>query len=184
MRPFDISAPVRTIAPAALTAVLLASALGGCADMATDLGLDGNPQATIEAEMERVPVVTQSGRSAAVLSVHMRRAYANACKFGMTLTNNLPFKITDLTFRMTGIINGSVPYDTQNKNFYEIRPGEQQYREITFQGVTCAELDRIEVTDPGRCVLGELNRFSAEPGDCAKFSDVAESRLVNIVKKG
>lgn len=184
MRPSQISAPVRNSAVAALTAVLLTGGLSGCADMATDLGLDGNPQATIEAEVERVPVVTQTGRSAAVLSVHMRRAYKDACKFGMTLTNNLPFKITNLTFRMTGIINGSVPYDTQNKNFYEIRPGEQQYREITFQGVTCAELDRIEVTDPGRCALGELNRFTAEPGDCAKFSDIADSRLISIVKKG
>jgi hypothetical protein len=182
MRPFHSKAPVPSIA--AVVAVLISGGLAGCADMATDLGLDGKAQATIEADVERVPVVSQSGRSAAVLSVHMRKSFKDACKYGMTLTNNLPFKVTNLTFRMTAMVNGNVPFDTQNKNFYEIRPGEQQYREITFQGVACAEIDRIEVSDPGRCALGDLNRFTAEPGDCAKFSDVAESRLVNMVKKG
>jgi hypothetical protein len=54
---------------------------------------------------------------------------------------------------------------------------------MTFQQVTCDEIDRIEVSDPGRCTLGELNPFTAEAGDCAKFTDVADSRLVNMVKK-
>jgi len=164
------------------TAALL-SCVTGCSEMATDLGIKSSAPATIAPKVEKVDPVTKTGRAAAVLNVHMRKSYKDACKYGMTLTNNLPFKITNLTFRLTAIINGNVPFDTQNKNFYEIPPGEQQYREMTFQGVTCEEIDRIEVTDPGRCALAELNRFNAEPGDCYKFSDVADSRLVKVVKK-
>lgn len=172
--------PTRAMGMGALLSVLL---LAGCSDMATDIGIKSNTPATIQAEVDRVDLVTKTGRAAAVLHVHMRKSYANACKFGMTLTNNLPFKITNLTFRMTAIIDGNVPFDTQNKNFYGIRPGEKQYREVTFQQVRCDEIDRIEVTDPGRCALGELNRFTAEAGDCLKFSDVASSPLVSVVKK-
>jgi len=160
--PFARSKPFLTVIG---TAALLSS-VTGCSEMATDLGVKSSTPATIAPKVEKVDPVTKTGRAAAVLSVHMRKSYQDACKYGMTLTNNLPFKITNLTFRLTAIINGNVPFDTQNKNFYEIPPGEQQYREMTFQGVTCEEIDRIEVRDPGRCALAELNRFNAAPGDC------------------
>lgn len=163
-----------------MAAMLVALAVGGCSDMATDIGLDAKTPATIRAEVERVEPVTKTGRAAAVLSVHMRKSYQDACKYGMTLTNNLPFKITNLTYRFTAYINGGVPYDTQSKNFYEIRPTERQYREMTFQQVSCDQIERIVVSDPGRCAMGELNRFTADPGDCRKFTDVADSRLVRI----
>ena len=146
------------------------------------MGIKSKTPATIQADLERQPPVTSSGRAAAVLSLHTRKSFANACKYGLTLTNNLPFKITDLSFRVTAIIDGNVPFDSQTKNFSQMRPSEQQYREITFQGVTCNQIKRIEVADPGRCTLDTLNRFNANPGDCAKFSDLATSRLVNIVK--
>ncbi len=175
-----VRSSARLAAIGAATSIL---AVAGCADLATDLGAKSSAPATIAPKVEKVTPVTKTGRAAAVLSVHMRKSYQNACKYGMTLTNNLPFKITNLTLRMTAVINGNVPFETQNKNFYELPPGEQQYREMTFQGVTCGEIDRIEVSDPGRCALGDLNRFNAEPGDCQKFSDVADSRLVKVVKK-
>lgn len=157
--------------------------MGGCADMATDMGIANSGPATIAPKVEKTEPVTTTGRPVAVLNVHMRKSYPDACKYGMTLTNNLPYKITNLTFRLTAFVNGTVPFDTQNKNFYELRPGEQQYREMTFQGVTCQQIDRIEISDPGRCALGELNRFNADPGACSKFSEIAPSRLVNVVKK-
>jgi hypothetical protein len=166
--------------PGAVVAALVAALGSGCSDVATDMGLPGSGPPTIQAEVKRIDPVTRTGRSSAVLSVHMRKSYQDACKYGMTLTNNLPFKITNLTFRFTAHINGDVPYDTQSKNFYEIRPGENQYRELTFQKVACNEIDRISVTDPGRCAMGDLNRFSADPGDCRKFSDIASSSLVRI----
>ncbi|HYN76326.1 MAG TPA: hypothetical protein VES73_00855 [Lamprocystis sp. (in: g-proteobacteria)] len=159
--------------------------LGGCAgvatDMATDMGIKSKTPPTIQAELERQPPVTSSGRAAAVLSLHTRKSFTSACKYGLTLTNNLPFKITDLSFRLTAIIDGNVPFDNQTKSFSQLRPSQQQYREITFQGVSCDQIRRIEVSDPGRCTVDALNRFNSNPGDCAKFSDLAPSRLVNIV---
>ena len=172
--------------PAVLGGLTLAATLlaAGCADMATDIGLMAKAPAAPPPQEDRTAPVTTTDRAAAVVSFHTRKAYDNACKYGITLTNNLPYKITDLTFRFTAIINGDVPFDNQSKNFYELRPSEQQYRELTFQGVRCNQINRIEVTDPGRCILDNLNRFSAAPGDCAKYSEIAPSRLVNVVKKG
>ena len=125
-----------------------------CSAMATDLEMRSSQPATIEAEVEKIEPVTQTGRPAAVLHVHS-----------------------------TAYVRGDVPFETLTRNFYQFRPGEQRYREMTFQQVTCDEIDRIEVSDPGRCTLEELNPFTAEAGDCAKFTDVANSRLVNMVKK-
>jgi len=163
-----------------LSAVLVSVLSAGCSEMAADIGMESSAPATIQAQVERSEPVRKTGRPAAVLSVHLRKSYENACKYGMTLTNDLPFKITNLTFRFTAYIKGGVPYDTQNKNFYELRPTESQYRELTFQGVSCSEIERIAVSDPGRCAMGKLNRFTAEAGDCRKFSDIASTSLVRI----
>ncbi len=155
----------------------------GCSDLATDIGIRPSAPPTVPPKVEKVEPVTQTGRNAAVLSVHMRKSYQNACKYGMTLTNNLPFKIAAISYRITAIIKGDVSFDTQNKSFSGILPGERQYRELTFQGVTCEEIDRLEVVDPGRCNLSDLNRFNAGPGDCAKFTDLGSGRLVSVVWK-
>lgn len=162
-------------------ATLLLSA--GCADMATDLGLWSKARPAPPPKEDRIPPVTRTGRAAAVVSVHTRKAYENACKFGITLTNNLPFKITALSFRFTALIGGGVPFDSQTKSFSELRPSEDQYREMIFQGVRCDQIQRLEVTDPGRCALDTLNRFNSAPGDCAKYSDIASSSLITVAKK-
>lgn len=154
----------------------------GCADMVTDMGFKSSKPATIQADIKRQPPVTKSGRPAAVLSVHSRKSFQNACQFGMTVTNNLPYKITSLSFRISALIDGNVRFDTQTKEFSQFRPSEQQYREITFQGVTCDQIRQLEVSDPGRCTLENLNRFNSKAGDCAKFSDLAASNIVSVIK--
>ncbi len=156
---------------------------GGCADMATDMGLIAKAAAAAPPDLQQHPPVTHGTRPAAVLSIHTRKAFPHACKYGITLTNNLPYKISELSFRLTAIIDGNVPYDTQTKSFSELRPSEQTYRDITFQGLQCKQVSRIEVADPGRCTLDTLNRFNSAPGDCAKYSEVADSRLVTVVKQ-
>lgn len=169
-----------SIAASVAVAAMLAA---GCSDMASNVGLGSRKPATIQAKVDRIDPVTQSGRKAAVLSLHMRKSYQDACKYGLTLTNNLPEKITNLTFRFQAYINGGVAYQAQTKNFYEIRPTEYQYREMTFQQVSCDQIERLEVTDPGRCAVAELNRYSSNPGDCKKFTDIPSSALVRIAWK-
>jgi hypothetical protein len=169
--------------PGRLAALALLLVVGGCADMATDLGLERKTPATIAADARNDPAVTTVGRPVAVLSIHTRKAYPNACKYGMTLTNNLPYKITTLSFRLTAVVAGDAPFDTQTKDFSQLGPGEQDYREMTFQGVKCSQITRIEVTDPGRCTMDKLNRFNSSPGDCARFTEVTGGSLVSVVKK-
>lgn len=168
----------KTLAPAccALVAVLVS----GCAKL-------GEPQVDTSAtapKVDRSPPVTQSSSpKQAVLSLHMKKAYQDACMYGLTLTNTLPYKIKDIAFKFTVYLRSGVPYNQLTRNFFDLNPTDRQYREITFNGVTCAEIERIEVTDAGRCTMDDLSRFSAQPGACLKRVEVASSPHVNFSKK-
>jgi len=103
--------------------------------------------------------------------------------FGFTLTNTLPYKITDIAFRFTAFMRGDVAYNQITGNFSGLNPTDSQYREITFNGITYNEIERIEVADVGRCSMDDLSRFSAKPGDCIKRVDVASSSQARVTKK-
>jgi len=139
-----------------------------------------NPNAP---KVTRKEAVTSTGRKAAVLSVHMRKAFPDACMYGITLTNNLDLKVTNIAVRLAAYILDGVKYDTITRNFYELRPTETQYREITYTKVRCDEIRYIGVSDPGRCAVGTANRFTTAEGDCAKYIDVADSPLVQLRKE-
>jgi hypothetical protein len=134
-------------------------------------------------KVERSNPVTSTGRQAAVVNVNMKTSYPDACKYGVTLTNNLPYKITNISVRFAAYIKGNVQYDEITRNFFEVKPTEHQFREITFGQITCPEIDHIEISDPGRCAMGKLTRFSAQPGDCGKYVDIAPSPYVRVYKK-
>lgn len=150
--------------------------LAGCASSEPTV----NPNAP---KLTKVAPVTQTGRKAAVFNVNVRKSFPDACLFGITVTNNLPYKIKSISYRVGAYINGDVFHSQVTRNFFEIKPTEQQYREVTFHQISCDQIDRLSINDPGRCSLGELDRFAAEPGDCAKFTDVAPSSLIDVVKK-
>ena len=150
--------------------------LSGCASDEPKV----NPNAP---KVTKVAPVTSTGREAAVLNVNLRKEFPDACLFGITVTNNLPYKITNMSYRVVAFINGDVFHSQVTRNFFEIKPTEQQYRDVIFHQITCSQIDRLEIRDPGRCSLGKLNRFSTDPGDCAKFTDVAPSSLVDVVKQ-
>jgi hypothetical protein len=130
----------------------------------------------------RSPIVEETGGKAAVLSIHVRREFPDACTFGFTLTNNLDIRITNIAVRLTAYILDGVEYDRITRSFFQLRPTESQYREAVFTGIHCREINYIGVTDPGRCAVGEENRFTTEQGDCAKYIDVAQSPLVDVRK--
>lgn len=136
-----------------------------------------NPNAP---KVTHAPVVTTTGRKAAVLSVHLRKEFPDACMFGLTLTNNLDDKITNLSVRVAAYLRGGVRFDSVTRNFYEVRPTESQYRDLVFTAIRCQDIEYLSVSDPGRCAIGDANRFTTAEGDCVKFLDVAESRLVSV----
>jgi hypothetical protein len=171
---------VRTPALALGLALVLTLPLAGCNNPFVKKSDVPNPNAP---KVTRVPVVKATGQKAAVMSVHLRKAYPDACMFGVTMTNNLDIKITNIAVRLSAYILDGVRYDTITRNFYELRPTETQYREVTFTGIQCSEIRYIGVSDPGRCAVGQANRFITDAGDCAKYVDVADTRLVDLRKE-
>jgi hypothetical protein len=150
--------------------------IAGCTSFGTNTEAEGAPQ------VERSDPITSTGRPAAVVNVNMRTSYQDACKYGVTLTNNLPYKITNISVRFAAYIKNNIKYDEITRNFFEVKPTEEQFREITFSQIKCPEIDHIEVSDPGRCAMGKLTRFSAQPGDCGKYVDIAPSPYVRMYK--
>jgi len=54
---------------------------------------------------------------------------------------------------------------------------------MTFQGIRCDQIDRLEVTDPGRCAIGKTaTRYTTGPGDCVRYVDIAPSQYVNLTR--
>ncbi len=175
--------------PPIFAVALLAAAVAGLSGCSTDgfkraVGLETEPPDNPNApKITRSEVVTNTGRKAVVLSFHVRKEFPDACMLGMTLTNNLDIRVTNLSIRMTAYIRGNVEYDAITRNFTQVKPTEQQYREATFMQIRCDEIDYIGITDPGRCAIGDdMNRFTAQPGDCAQFVDVAVSPLITVRK--
>jgi hypothetical protein len=141
------------------------------------------PDDPSRAQTERIEAVRGTGRQAAVLSLHKRTAFPNACTYGITLTNNLPYDITNIAFRFSAYVDGGVLFTHVTRNFYRINPTNHQYREITFTQVRCEQIEFIEVSDPGRCAMGKLTKFSSNPGDCIRHVDIAPTSLVRLVRK-
>lgn len=104
------------------------------------------------------------------------------CRLGVILQNNLPYKIKNLAVRLTVYKEASLPYDSVTKSFFEIKPTDSQYTNLLFRGVRCSRIHSVKVEDPGRCAMGELDRFSAKPGDCLEFIRVKPSELIDISK--
>jgi len=179
MKPFAISVGAPALA-LGLASVLMLS-LAGCTDnpFVKDSEVP-NPNAP---KVTRTPIVTTTGRKAAVLSIHVRREFPDACAYGFTLTNNLDVRITNIAVRLTAYILDGVVYDRITRSFFQLRPTESQYREAVFTRIGCDEIQYIGISDPGRCSVGFDNRFTTEQGDCAKYIDVAATRLVNTRKE-
>jgi hypothetical protein len=162
-----------------LLIALLTSVSSGCST--TSSGDDEGDQGPDRAKIDQMDAVTSGGGRKAVLSLHRRFAYPDACKFGLTLTNNLPYGITNISFRFAAYTREDVLQQQVARNFIEIDPTESQYREIEFSGITCDGIGYIEVTDPGRCAMGDLTRFSSKPGDCIRRVYIPRTPYVRLV---
>ncbi len=159
--------------------LMVASVLAGCSR--SPVGIARLEGATGEGPVQQVEPVTDTGRPAAVLSLHRKTPLPNGCRYGLTLTNNLPFEINDLPLRFTARQEGGVALGAVTRGFFSITPTQQQFREIVFQ-IECDRIDYVEVSDPGRCIMGELTRKSAQPGQCLERVDVPASPLARLIK--
>jgi hypothetical protein len=171
---------VKQLGPALLFAL---GGMLGCGCSTTSSGDAEADEGADKVKVDQTDAVTIGGIGQAVLSLHKRLAYPDACKFGLTLTNNLPYEIGNLSFRFSAFNKADVLHQEVARNFIEIDPAESQYREIEFSGITCDGIRDIEVADPGRCRMGDLMRTSSRPGDCIRHVYIAKTPYVRLVQK-
>ncbi|MCB2261858.1 MAG: hypothetical protein LGR52_02795 [Candidatus Thiosymbion ectosymbiont of Robbea hypermnestra] len=160
---------------------LCALILIGCAKIPPEDGEAGQGPSAVR--VDSMDAVTDGGSGRAVLSLHKRYAGVDTCRFGLTLTNRLPYKITNIAFRFNAYLEGDVFHQSVLRNFFEIHAEAKQYREIDFSGLSCDKISHIEVTDPGRCTLGTLKRPSSRPGDCIRQVRIVETPYVKLIPK-
>ncbi len=121
-------------------------------------------------------------REEAVLSLLSRREAGPNCHFRLRLVNNLPYEIHNIVPTFVAYRANGVVYDSRTTGFYSMKPGNSQERELRFQGITCAEIDRLQVTGGDRCGMGELTRFSPLAGECLSRVRVVRSDLLRFEK--
>ena len=118
----------------------------------------------------------------AVLSLERRTEVGPNCRFGLRLVNDFPYEIQSIVPEFAAYRPNGVLYEIVSVGFASMKPGNTQYREILFRGITCNEIARVQVTGGDRCVMGDLDRFSNEPGRCLARVRVVPSDLVRFEK--
>ena len=118
----------------------------------------------------------------AVLSLERRTEVGPNCRFGLRLVNDFPYEIQSIVPEFAAYRASGVLYETVSVGFASMKPGNTQYREILFRGIACNEIARVQVTGGDRCVMGDLDRFSSEPGRCLARVRVVPSDLVRFEK--
>ena len=113
--------------------LMVTAVLAGCSR--SPVGIARLEGATGEGPVQQAEPVTDSGRPAAVLSLHRKTPLVGGCRYGLTLTNNLPFEINDLPLRFTARQDSGVALGAVTRGFFSITPTQQQFREIVFQAI-------------------------------------------------
>ena len=104
------------------------------------------------------------------------------CIYGLRLQNNTNFKIISLVPQFTAHIAGDVEYENVFRGFQRIKTTRDQFQELKFSRIKCAEITRIKVHGGDRCAMGDLTKYSTEKGVCLSHVKIIPSPLVNIAK--
>ncbi len=118
----------------------------------------------------------------AVLTLERREDMGPHCRFGLRLANETDYEIRNIVPTFSAYRISGVLYDTIGVGFFSIKPGNNLYREVVFQGIRCDEIGRLQVGGGERCVMGDLDRFSYTGGACLERVRVVPSELVRFDK--
>ena len=118
----------------------------------------------------------------AVLSVIKVEDLGSICKVGIRLQNNLGYRIDSLVPTFSVYKPGGLHFESVSKGFSSIKPTRDLYREVTFHGIGCSELDYVLVHDADQCNMGPLDKYNNEEGECLSKIFVEPSDLINIRK--
>lgn len=137
-------------------------------------------EATVKDRAEAKP----EKASEAVLLLERKTERGIGCRFGVRLVNDLPYEISSLVpyyavYRADGVI-----YDTVSSpsSFTGLKPGDKQSREFEVRGITCKDIARVQVVGGDQCVMGDLDKYSGEKGNCLARVRVVASDLVRFDK--
>lgn len=116
------------------------------------------------------------------LVLEMRRDIPNGCKLGLRINNELNAQIRTLVLRFTAYKTGDIPFETVSRGYSFIKPTTSQYQEIRFRGLSCGEIDKVQVRAAHNCHIGELTKYNADEDRCLELIRVEESSLMTIYK--
>ena len=130
-----------------------------------------------EATAEKPKIVGE-----AVLSLERKVDGGGGCIFGLRLVNRFAHPIQSIVPTFSAVRSSGVAYDSVTTGFVSLKPGDVQNREILFRGIYCQDIARLQVSGGDRCVMGDLDRFSFEEGECLSRVRVVKSDLVRFDK--
>jgi hypothetical protein len=129
-----------------------------------------------------VPFKEDDPSMSAILTVAGVREMERACGLDLRLQNNLGFRIRSLVPRFAIYNKDGVLFDTASKSFASIKPTLDQYAKIQFTGIGCHEISHLQLVDASHCVMGDIDIFNEEEGQCLSHIYVEPSQLINITK--
>lgn len=126
--------------------------------------------------------VEPAGTPVAKLTVLRHESVSNGCVIGLELQNDLNELIRTLVLRFTAYRGPEVKFDTVSRGYSFVRPTLRDYEEIQFRGITCEDITSVEVSAARNCHVGDLTKFSSDPGDCLALFEIAPTNMLVITK--
>ena len=135
-----------------------------------------------DAALKEQPREKLSVTGEGVLTLERRIDAGPNCRFGFRLQNDTNHEIRNIVPTFSVYRASGVLYEARTLGFYSINPGNSAYREVVFQGITCQEIARLQVSGGDRCVMADLDKFSSTGGACLERVRVVPSDLVRFEK--
>jgi len=122
------------------------------------------------------------GDSQALLRLMDKVEDGSSCRVVLQMTNQLPYEIhslvlTFVAYRPSGMVQRQV-----SVNFNDLFPTVTQSRVALFEGITCGEIVRVQVTGGQRCTMGDLDKFTSGGGECLARVQALPSSVVPFGK--
>ena len=126
----------------------------------------------------------QIKESELILTLERKIERGSNCRFGVRLTNNVPYEVGSLVLYYSAYRANGVMYDTVSSGFVSVKPGNTQTREIEFAQIPCQAIVQVRVAGGDRCEMGDLNKWSYEKGKCLARVRVMESAGLRQIAVG
>jgi hypothetical protein len=136
----------------------------------------------VDHSWEFIEFVEGDPSKSAVLTVTKVEEMQDACKLYFHMQNNTGHKIRTLVPRFGVYNQEGVLFDSKSKSFSSIKPTRDMYNSLQFSGIGCHEITRINVHDAARCMMGTIDQWNEEEGECLSYIYITPTDVINISK--